>query len=47
MATVIIALEELNNMTSEQLENKLNNQDPDTIAGQENTHKIIEVLTSK
>ena len=44
---VQITLQELLSMTSEQLENKLNNQDPSTTTGQENTHKIIEVLTSK
>jgi len=47
VATVIITLQELLSMTREQLENKLNNQDPNTPTGLENTHRISEVLSSK
>ena len=47
MPELTITLQELLTMTSEQLEETLNNQNPDTKAGLENTHKIIEVLTSK
>ncbi len=47
MATVTITLQELLSMTSEELEDVLNNQDPSTPTGLENTHKIIEVLSSK
>jgi hypothetical protein len=44
---MVLTLEELLSMTSEQLEETLNNQNPDTPTGLENTHRIIEVLSSK
>tara|TARA_R100000152_G_C6756953_1_gene180737 strand:- start:214 stop:348 length:135 start_codon:yes stop_codon:yes gene_type:complete len=44
---MILTLEQLLAMTSEELEQALNNQDPDTKAGLENTHKIIDLLSSK
>ena len=44
---MILTLEQLLEMTSEQLEQSLNNQDPNTITGLENTHKIIDLLSSK
>jgi len=44
---MILTLEQLLEMTSEQLEQALNNQDPSTITGLENTHKIIDRLSSK
>lgn len=44
---MILTLEQLLSMTSEQLEQALNNQDPNTIIGSENTHKIIDRLSSK
>ncbi len=44
---MVLTLQELLTMTSEQLEQVLNNQDPNTPTGLENTHKIIEVLSSK
>ena len=47
MPELTITLQELLTMTSEQLEETLNNQNPNTITGLENTHRIIEVLTSK
>jgi hypothetical protein len=47
VGAVIITLQELLTMTSEQLEETLNNQNPDTPTGLENTHRIIEVLSSK
>ena len=47
MPELTITIQELLTMTSEQLEQVLNNQDPNTKAGLENTHRIIEVLSSK
>jgi len=47
MPELTITLQELLSMTSEELEQVLNNQNPDTKAGLENTHRIIEVLSSK
>tara|TARA_Y100000590_G_scaffold431295_1_gene545921 strand:+ start:342 stop:485 length:144 start_codon:yes stop_codon:yes gene_type:complete len=47
MPELTITLQELLSMTSEELEQVLNNQNPNTPTGLENTHKIIEVLTSK
>ena len=44
---MVLTLQELLTMTSEQLEQVLNNQDTNTPTGLENTHKIIEVLSSK
>ena len=44
---MVLTLQELLTMTSEQLEQVLNNQAPNTPTGLENTHKIIEVLSSK
>ena len=44
---MVLTLEQLLSMTSEQLEEVLNNQNPNTPTGLENTHKIIEVLSSK
>ena len=44
---MVLTLEQLLSMTSEQLEEVLNNQNPNTPTGLDNTHKIIEVLSSK
>ena len=44
---MILTLEQLLAMTSEQLKQSLINQNPNTKTGLENTHKIIDLLSSK